>query len=363
LAYRGGDEDYAEYIKPQAPLLKLSRTGFAQQHRLVRRLLPDATAVRTVLWGALCNDLGKLDSVKKLYENVVSPKATDHDRCLGALLKQVPERFAAFAQLPAEARADLSTGFLSGSDIAQFVQMELPARGLAGLTQLSPQALDIYMLHSVMDVGGAAWHVEPRGSAVMTEGTWSTFQEAISSLSLFKHGATVAGVYTDYAARRAAMANISVGGLDQPALQCLAAMARSTTPEDGVCLVTAWHALPSGDRAILVEELASFYTPHGKEPIFVGYAPAMFANAVSAPALGGKRDVGMRIAMRAIARVFRYVRRLIESNKVRDRLPNGIFLAAAQGIAAALRADPEGALTRSIVHDAPGYGARLHLKA
>ncbi|MFZ4077294.1 MAG: hypothetical protein ACOYKA_04835, partial [Legionellaceae bacterium] len=177
----GDEASYTRFIDCQIEMKKpvLSRQSFAQLGQYVRDKLTSPADCSAAIWSILCNDLGKVHVVIGEHEQIFSKKNIGHDLLLAELLKESPRFFPAFNALPLEYREHIRAGYASGCDVSQFEQLELPIISLESLTALHKKALDLYILHSIFDVAGAAAHVKPNGSLTLHEETWQFF-DAIS---------------------------------------------------------------------------------------------------------------------------------------------------------------------------------------
>ena len=188
LAYIGTEEAYTAFIKYQPPGSKLSLESFMLIHTKVRKMLVNNDDVKAAIWSILCNDLGKMYSLINIHQHAYPELPTDynsHDVILGKLLTTMPNLFPGFMLLSKKHRDEIAKSFSTGFEFAQYSQLQAPSVSLKGLSELSPEAIQLYILHSIFDISGAAAKIlDPtekknkfiQGSLTIDEETWATLQ-------------------------------------------------------------------------------------------------------------------------------------------------------------------------------------------
>ena len=278
----GRQEDYDQFVACQIEFKKpvLSFASFKNIQAYVQSILKSPADYAAAIWSILCNDLGKLHSLIEIYEQLPNNNSTNHDLLLAELLIAKPQLFPGFQALPLNQQQLIIAGYGSGCDISQFEQLELPTIALSGLKSLSKEALDLYILHTIFDVAGAAAHVKSNGSLTMHEETWKFFNVTRQCLEkLPTH--SIEEVYANYLAYRGQCIGLEHSSPEATALIRIAGMARLATQEQGQLLLAVWQNLAHDIQEILMREL-NIHGGQGTPAIFVSYSVAMLLNPQAA---------------------------------------------------------------------------------
>lgn len=214
------------------------------------------------------------------------------------------------------------------------------------------KSLNLYILHSIFDVAGAAAHFKPNGSLTMHEETWQFFnatRQALEKLHPLENN-SIEEAYHHYMDFRGACISISRTDPESIALIRIAGLARLATPTQGAVLVSVFKQLPPDVRATLVREL-NVHGGQGMRAIFVGYGVAMLLNPqgalqkeLSAPGIPAEARLsatieGFSIGLIQLANAFNLARNIIG-----DAASNTIFVAECDAIARALNKNPRDTL-------------------
>ncbi|MDX1900768.1 MAG: hypothetical protein SFW66_02030, partial [Gammaproteobacteria bacterium] len=277
---KGDEVSYQNFIECQKdarpPRPVLSYQSFQEMGQYVRDKLTTPEDCAAAIWSVLCNDLGKVHEIVYAYKALYPDSSMGHDAILAKLLNEKPELFPAFAALPAEQRRKIIAGYASGCDISQFEQLELPIVSLEALKILDKQSLDMYILHSIFDVSGAAAHFKSNGSLTMHQQTWDFFNATQKCLGELAN-VSIETAYLNYLNYRGTCIGIENNSEEATALIRIAGMARLATPEQGKMLKKVWNRLTLAMRNVLTKEL-NVHGGTGSRAIFVGYGVAILLN-------------------------------------------------------------------------------------
>jgi hypothetical protein len=112
----------------------------------------------------------------------------DHDKILLMGLKKHPKMFPSYLKLSPYYQQKLIEGLEAQFNMAQLIQGENIPKALEGVKVLKKDALDLFVLHAVYDMAGAAGHVAHNGSIVLTESTYSATVMCVEALLQFLQG-------------------------------------------------------------------------------------------------------------------------------------------------------------------------------
>lgn len=355
----GTEADYNNFVACQIEMKKpvLSFTSFKKIREYVLETLTTPEDYAAAVWSILCNDLGKVHMLIDVYDNLPEHKGVSHDLLLAELLKLKPELFPGFMELTSVYREQIIAGYASGCDISQLEQLELPPVAIEALRKLDAKALDLYILHTIFDVSGAAAHFKSNGSLTLHEETWAFFNATREALQLLKDpNSSISDVYNHYLQFRGHCVGIDELSPETVALIRIAGLSRLATKEQGEMLGAVWANLPESVRSTLITEL----NVHGGEDlraIFVGYGVAMLLNPQSALqkelneasknlnlVVGSEQKraasiEGLRIGLINLANAFATARALIKTDAKRE-----IFVAECDEVARFLSREPRKSL-------------------
>lgn len=356
----GTEEDYNNFVACQIEMKKpvLSYASFQKMRQYVIATLSTPEDFAAAMWSILCNDLGKVHSVIQAYEQLPNKQHIGHDLLLASLLQEKPELFPGFDQLTKEHQAQIIAGYASGCDISMLEQLELPQISVAKLKALDKKTLDLYILHTIFDVSGAAAHFKSNGSLTLHEETWNFFNAIRQCLEKLHQPQenTIEDVYAEYVKFRGKCVGIENDSPENIALIRIASLARLATPEQGKMLSTVWEKLPEDTKHILVREL-NMHGGQGLRAIFIGYGVAMLLNPqgalqkelteaaktmglqVSSDQRSAATQEGLKIGLSVMAKAFENARNIIGNDPKEE-----IFVAECDEIARFLSREPRKAL-------------------
>lgn len=273
------DDDYEAFVACQSGPARLTREGFNEMRAFATRVCGNAEAVRAMYVYMVVNDLGKIKAVVETLRERSGVQDVDHDNLLLALLEENPEVSPSFANLSDEYQSLILEGLRAKWNGSQGIQAEDVAASWSGVADLSPKALDFYLLHLVCDVAGAAGHVKQNGSGVMNGPCWLGFKLLIQALELFKKGASPVQVRAEYLRLRGDLLGSDTSSPEGLALTVIGCQLRAFDRESGKWIKAAFHSLAEAERAILVECM-------GRDGLsnlgyLLYYSPALLANLIS----------------------------------------------------------------------------------
>lgn len=363
-AFSGTETDYHNFVACQIEMKKpvLTYQSFKKMRQYIIETLSTPEDYAAAMWSILCNDLGKVHSVIEAYEQLPNKKDMGHDLLLAELLKEKPELFSGFLNLTQEHRQQIISGYASGCDISQLEQLELPTVALEALKKLDKKTLNLYILHTIFDVAGAAAHFKSNGSLTLHEETWTFFNATREALEKLNHeqNNSIEEAYNYYLQFRGKCVGIKNISPESTALIRIAGLARLATPEQGKMLSTVWENLPEHTKKILTQEL-NVHGGRGLRAIFIGYGVAMLLNPQSAlqkevndvtKNLGLQVESaqkmaanmeGLRIGLITMANAFEHARTLIGNNSKK-----GFFVAECDEVARFLSKEPRKSLEMDI---------------
>ncbi len=353
----GTREDYDNFVACQIQMKKpvLTYDSFQKMREYVLKTLKSTDDFAAAIWSILCNDLGKVHRVIEEYNKLSNKQTTTHDLLLSEMLKELPEFFPGFMNLPETYRDAIIKGYASGCDISQFEQLELPIVALKALTSLDKQALDLYIIHTIFDVSGAAAHFKSNGSLTLHEETWNFFNEVRACLETMPY-TTIDKVYAAYLQYRGECIGVELTTPESTALIRLAGIARLATPEQGKLLLEVWEKIPDNTKTILTNEL-NVHGGENKRAIFIGYGVSILLNPQSAlqkalseeskklnvtptaDQIRSSSKEGLMIGLNNLASAFKLARNIIGSDTSKE-----IFSAECDAVARYLSQDPRGSL-------------------
>jgi len=276
------------------------------------------------------NDLGKVESVVQLVRSKTAVEEVDHDKILYMGLKTNPRLFPSFQALRPEYKEWLLEGLGAQFNFAQLVQAESVPANLGGLKGLTKMALDLFNLHALFDMAGAAGHVKYNGSLVLTEATYQDVFLCIKSMELIaSRNATVVQVYDSYLHDRGKTLALDVHKPTQRALLRVCCNLRYHTKEQAQAVIAAYEQIPRDTWNILRKELCVTGIDDGWA-ILLYYAPALLLNCQSALAKPGEppNQEAIKIGLIAMSKCFISARAHIKGRK-----GNGPFTADIADIA------------------------------
>jgi len=322
--------DYDSFVACQAPAARLTKDSFEKLRNYVSSILGDDDGIEALVVFTVLNDLGKVESVVQLVRSKTAVEEVDHDKILFMGLKTNPRLFPRCLRLTKDYQDWLLEGLGAQFNFAQLVQAESVPANLAGLKGLSKMSLDLFNLHALFDMAGAAGHIKYNGSLVLTEATYQDVVLCIKSMELVaSRGATVVQVYDSYLHERGKTLGLDVHRPTQRALLRVCCNLRYHTKEQAQVVIAAYEQVPHETWNILRRELCVTGLDDGWA-ILLYYAPALLLNCQSSFAKPNEPPnvEAIKIGLIAMSKCFISARR-----HIKDRKSNGAFTADIADIA------------------------------
>ncbi len=177
------NNDYDRFTQCQKEGIKLSIENFKALRDYTLHVLQSPQDVDSMIAYTVINDLGKIQSFKNDVEQVSQTKAANHDDVLLTALQLMPEHIPSFNRLSTEWKESILNGLSADFNLAQFVQAECLPANLSRMKIMTPTAQDRYIIHTFYDVAGAAGHVNPNGSLVMSNPVYTGYQQGITAMN------------------------------------------------------------------------------------------------------------------------------------------------------------------------------------
>mmetsp|Transcript_24901 Transcript_24901/g.34862 ORF Transcript_24901/g.34862 Transcript_24901/m.34862 type:complete len:503 (+) Transcript_24901:94-1602(+) len=320
------ENDRASFVECQRDPFRLTEKSFADLRNYVFRVCPTSPDVEALVVFTVLNDLGKVEKVVEYVAARTGIEEVDHDKILWMGLKTLPKIFPSYAKLEEKYKKWLLEGLGAQFNFAQLVQGESIPASLTGLKGLSKEALDLFNMHALFDMAGAAGHVNWHGSVVLAEATYNDIFMTIEAIETLKDGASVKQVYDTYLHKRAKSLGFDIRWPTQRALCRICCMLRLHTKAEAEKVIGAYQNLPHDTWVLLRKELNTTGIDDGWA-ILLYYAPALLLNVNAAKKEELKSPDTLFVeavegGMKILAKCFAAAR-----EHIKDRRGNGVFTA------------------------------------
>ena len=333
----GDDEAYEALTAVQTHSARLRRQEFSELSQWARELLGDRETVDALRYIMLIHDIGKNGRVFK--EMGIEEGAVDHDAVTVRLLgspdyrQQLDSLLPTFRSLTNDQQRTVRAVLGVQLNFGQFLQAEAPAVSLEGVpADIDERTRGIYVLHAILDIAGAAGHLNPESSLILTSPTYQNMVWANATLADNQYS-TSSDRYDAYLGHRAEQLEAKMAATADDELRLakaqvrLACMLRYSEPDQFGRLKSAFEQQPAVVRQLLTEELnRDGLNDRATLPY---YGPAMLK------ALSGK--FGMPTALNYFAHVLQEV--LIADRRARMAGEAGAVTADLAGLTRAINAD------------------------
>lgn len=308
--------DYQAFTRCQGEAGKLRVESFTRLRKLFAQSLQSQEDILTLITAMMINDLGKDPLLAGDIAAITGHSLVDsnHDALVYAAAKagMVP----CIIKLDASHEEDIMLGLRCGSglNIAQLAQAESVPGSLQDVLILKdhPKAFDIKFMEVLLDVAGAAGHVDSRCAEPMTEVVFQGFMTSREALVEIVDGRSSLRAGYDSVLRQRGEVLESVGfrklstnDSSERALLRLLTMGRTTGKEQAEWFANAFAELPLSIKTDLVDGLSVDGYLDG-EAILPYYMPALFSealkNTVDQTAPAKQRTLGS--LMRFLARAY-----------------------------------------------------------
>lgn len=314
------NQDYDAFTSSQNKFVKLKPETFDKIHELFKNGLPREADRFHLLTSTIINDLGKDPTlVEKVSEITgLSAENINHDVVIyeAAKARIIP----CIDRLTDEHRDELLLGLRLGSTLngAQLAQAENVPGNLEGLLEMRGHrhAFDLKFLELILDVAGAAGHLDSRCAKMMIEPVAQAYLTTYEvALDIIEGRSSLRQGYDTVLTRRADMLAekgfrpLSVQQPQERALLRMLLMSRTADAEQAHILSEAFDALPLAKRTRLVNGLNVDGYQDGKA-ILPYYMPAMFSYAIENVAKEPKPT-----KIRAMSSLMRFLTRVLSGTR------------------------------------------------
>ena len=284
------NNDYEGFTSSQNPAIKLKPETFDKLHQLFKHGLVDKADKFNLITSTIINDLGK---DKSLAEDVskftgLPADAINHDQVIyeAAMQGLIP----CIDRLDDKHKEELFLGLKLGSTLngAQLAQAENVPGNLEGLLEMRGHrhAFDLKFLELILDVAGAAGHLDARCAKMMIEPVAQAYLTTYEvALDIIEDRSSLREGYDKVLTRRAELLAdkgftlLSVENAQERALLRMLLMSRTADKEQAEIFSQALDALSLAIRNRLVNGLNVDGYKDGKA-ILPYYMPAMFSEGL-----------------------------------------------------------------------------------
>ncbi len=309
------NHDYEAFTSSQNKFVKLKPETFDRLHKLFKDGLQEKQDQFSLLTSTIINDLGKDPALAEDVSKITGlpAHAINHDMVIYEAAKA--DIIPCIRRLDPKLKEELFLGLKLGSTLngGQLAQAENVPGNLEGLLEMRGHrhAFDLKFLELILDVAGAAGHLDSRCAKMMIEPVAQAYLTTHEvALDIIEGRSSLREGYDTVLIRRAEMLVekdfrlLSVQNPEERALLRMLLMSRTADAEQAELFSKAFDALPLSIRRKLVNGLNVDGYQDGKA-ILPYYMPAMFSEAlenVSREALPAKIDA-MSSLMRFLTRV------------------------------------------------------------
>ncbi|KAK6502665.1 hypothetical protein TWF506_003243 [Arthrobotrys conoides] len=335
------NKDYNSFIRNQIPHIKLTSGSFDWISTFFHNSLNNTSSddVYSLITSIIINDLGKSQSLITEYQRLASIDISrlNHDMILYQVVSKYPHLIPSLSRLPETHKADLIMGIKLGAEFSfgQLAQAENVPASLLGIEAIKghTHAFDLRFMEQLLDIAGAAGHVDHTCAKKLTEPVFQSFKNVYdASIGIIEDRFGVDEAYSLNLTRRVELL-INVGwekgrelDVDEPihrALMRLLCMTNSADVEAADLIFdTFFKDLSDDTRFRLIIGLNSDGSL--KQPaVQATYIPAVCSAAINSTKVATKSE-----KEKALAAVFRYLARTldIDVEEVQKRLPPGVLV-------------------------------------
>lgn len=284
------NKDYDAFTSSQNKFVKLKPETFGRLHKLFKDGLQEKADLFNLLTSTIINDLGKDPALAEDVSKITGlpADAINHDMVIYEAAKA--DIIPCLRRLDPKHKDELFQGLKLGSTLngAQLAQAENVPGNLQGLLEMRGHrhAFDLKFLELILDVAGAAGHLDARCAKMMIEPVAQAYLTTYKvALDIIEGRSSLRDGYDTVLTRRAEMLvekgfrPLSVQHPQERALLRMLLMSRTADAEQAELFSNAFDALPVSIRRGLVNGLNVDGYQDGKA-ILPYYMPAMFSEAL-----------------------------------------------------------------------------------
>ena len=273
------NNDYDNFTKCQKDSVKLKPEEFSQLRQFTTEVLKTPQDIDAMIAYTVINDLGKIKTFVEEIEEKTQTKTNDHDEALLIGLKIMPEQIPSFDRLSPIYKKDILNALNTNFNLAQFVQCECLEGNLQQLKDMDENSKNLYLVHVFYDVAGAAGHINPNGSLVMTSPVYLGYMQGINAINN-KENKNEFDIFNDFLTQKANTLSVSLETPEDRALLKLAVMSRATTQKDIEAIFDAFGYLNYEEQCNLIKGLNSNGITN--KGVLLYYSPAFIQNSINA---------------------------------------------------------------------------------
>lgn len=313
-------DDYEAFTSSQNKFIKLQPETFAKLRKLFQDGLKEQADLFNLLTSTIINDLGKDPALAEDVSKITGlpSDAINHDRVIYEAAKA--DMIACIRRLDPKHKDELFLGLKLGSTLngAQLAQAENVPGNLEGLLEMKGHrhAFDLKFLELVLDVAGAAGHLDARCAKMMTEPVAQAYLTTYEvALDIIEGRSTLREGYDKVLTRRAELLiekgfrQLSVKDAQERALLRMLLMSRTADADQAELFLKAYDALPLSTRTRLLNGLNVEGYNDGKA-ILPYYMPAIFSEALENVA---REPLPQKIE--AVSSLMRFLTRLLDGTR------------------------------------------------
>ena len=314
------NHDYEAFTSSQNHFVKLRPETFDKLHKLFKDGLQEQADTFNLLTSTIINDLGKDPALAEdVSTNAGVPiHEMNHDMVIYEAAKA--DMIPCIRRLDAKHKQELFLGLRLGSTLngAQLAQAENVPGNLEGLLEMRGHrhAFDLKFLELILDVAGAAGHLDARCAKMMIEPVAQAYLNTYEvALDIIEGRSSLRQGYDKVLSGRAEMLQeksfrlLSVKDLQERALLRMLLMSRTADLEQAELFSKAYDALPLSIRTRLVNGLNVDGYQDGKA-VLPYYMPAMFSEA-----LDNVAHEPLEAKIEAISSLMRFLTRVLDGTR------------------------------------------------
>jgi hypothetical protein len=284
------NNDFEAFTSSQNKFIKLKKETFEKLHKLFKEGLQEQADLFNLLTSTIINDLGKDPALAEDVSKITGlpPNAINHDMVIYEAAKA--DIIPCVRRLDPKHREELFLGLRLGSTLngGQLAQAENVPGNLEGLLDMRGHrhAFDLKFLELILDVAGAAGHLDARCAKMMIEPVAQAYLTTYEvALDIIEGRSSLREGYDTVLTRRAEMLRdkgfrfLSVKDPEERALLRMLLMSRTADADQANLFEKAYDALPLSIRTRLINGLNVDGYEDGKA-ILPYYMPAMFSEAL-----------------------------------------------------------------------------------
>lgn len=305
--------DFEALTRPQPQDRRLSRESFQKLRDFAVTTLRQPEDIDALVSFLVLSDLGKSKQLSARFKDL------DHDHVLLKSIENDPFQLPSFVRLTLEYQSMIKNSLKSQFSFGKFLQGEGVPANLSKVVALERRTLDFYLLHSIADIAGAAGHVEPNGSLVLTNDIFKNIEAAITALRADGLKQSEQQVYSNYLQMRGVelgvIPHLQLQEQKRFALLRILLLMRVNTKAAAKAVAKSFEDLPPKTQTILLRELN--ISGLGEETaIVLSYAPAMLSNIF----IRLNEAEAMSLGLRVLGQLFEASRKALQNSKMSNNV-------------------------------------------